>query len=140
MIRFSPLPETELAQARHAGLTADERNALDLVLAAYDVTVKDADADLSPFYAPDYRDHATGVVGGDLAGFQAFLKGFREAFPEAEIAMDRVLTDRSYVFVQGRGRQWPTDPWSHTMEVFRVESNRIAEHWEVLEIAQPPQS
>lgn len=138
-MRLIALPDHELDAARHPGLTAEERDNLDLVLRAYDVIAADVETDLTPYYSIDYRDHATGVVPGNLEGFQAFLKGFRESFPQAEIALDRVLADRSYVFLQGRGRKQPTDPWDHTMEVFRIESDRIVEHWEVLEVAQPAQ-
>lgn len=138
MVRFTPLPAHQLDEARHPDLTAGERDNLDLVLRAYDVITKDAEPDLSPYYSAAYRDHASVVVPGDLDGFRAFLKGFRETFPDGEIAMDRVFVDRSYVFVQGRGRQQPNDAWSHTMEVFRIESDQIVEHWEVLEVAQDP--
>ncbi|MEV6171678.1 nuclear transport factor 2 family protein [Streptomyces sp. NPDC051954] len=138
MVRFTSLPAPELDETRHPDLTAGERNNLDLVLRAYDAITKDAESDLSPYYSDSYRDHASGVVPGDLDGFRAFLKGFRESFPDGEIVMDRVLADRAYVFVQGRGRQQPNDEWSHTMELFRIESDRIVEHWEVLEVVQGP--
>ncbi|MFD9701712.1 alpha/beta fold hydrolase [Lentzea sp. NPDC059081] len=134
-MRLIPLSGHELDDARHDGLTAAERDNVDLVLRAYDAITSGVEEDLSPFYSAGYRDHASSVSPGDLEGFRAFLKGFRESFPDTEIALDRVLADREYVFLQGRGRQRPDDEWSHTMEVFRVEAGRVAEHWEVLELA-----
>jgi pimeloyl-ACP methyl ester carboxylesterase/predicted SnoaL-like aldol condensation-catalyzing enzyme len=121
---------------RDRGWSERESAAVASVMDAYEVLVGGADpAAVARLYDRRYRDHASTVAGHDLEGLSEFVRGFRESFPGATIAIEQVLADGDHVFVRTRARRAPEDAWDQVMEVFCLQDGLISEHWEVIENA-----
>jgi predicted SnoaL-like aldol condensation-catalyzing enzyme len=63
-----------------------------------------------------------------LKGFLDFIKG---QSPEAVHDVKRVFVDGNHVIVHYHVRRWPEDTGWAVIDIFRIESGLIAEHWDV---------
>jgi pimeloyl-ACP methyl ester carboxylesterase/predicted SnoaL-like aldol condensation-catalyzing enzyme len=115
--------------------SATEQSNLDVVMSAYRALSSVNEADVDMWYDTAYLDHAPTVPNGDLQALKAYIKFFDQAYPAGEITLDQLLADGDFVYVASRGRLAADDEWSAIMEVFRLASGRIIEHWEGI---QPP--
>ena len=113
-------------------LDPEERRNVDVVLAVYAAFAGTWDVEEQrAYYTADFVDHSTmhGATFDDLA---AFLTGFRSAFPEGSITIERILADGKFVVAQVQGRLSPRHPADQAIEIYRFEDGRIAEHWDVI--------
>lgn len=143
-MQFTPLPEEQLASP---GWTPAELENVHTVMTGYGLLTSGGlsigDVEVTRLYDPAYSDHATTVAGGDLAALVGFVSGFQETFPDGAIHVEQVLADGRFVFVHTRARRTPDQPWDIVMEVFRLEGDRMIEHWEAIEpwdLMQPADS
>ena len=114
--------------------TGPEQSNLEVVMSAYRALTSPDQADIDRWYDPGYRDHAPTVPDGDLEALKGYIKHFEQAYPDGEIRLDRLLVDGDFVYVASSGRLAPEDDWSSIMELFRLTSDRIVEHWESIEL------
>lgn len=113
-------------------LNPDERRNVDVVLAVYSAFAGHWDVEEQrAHYTPGFVDHST-MHGATFADLAIFIAGFRSAFPDGSITIERILADGDFVVAQVQGRLSPHHPPDQAIEIYRFEDGRIAEHWDVI--------
>jgi predicted SnoaL-like aldol condensation-catalyzing enzyme len=84
------------------------------------------------YLGPYYRQHNPGAADG-AGAFIAFVKGFTGAFPELHFDFRRFIAEGDLVVVHSHLVRAPQDRGMAVMDIFRIENNRIVEHWDVLQ-------
>ncbi|MFO7551879.1 MAG: ester cyclase [Haliea sp.] len=94
------------------------------------------------FFGESYTQHNPMIADGQ-EGVKRFAEQLREQFPELEIDIKRVFVDGDYVIVHHHAR-WgtpsahdtvfaPATKSSAVIDIFRLEGDRIVEHWDVMQ-------
>ncbi len=81
---------------------------------------------------PYYRQHNPGAADGAEA-FIGFVRGFRQAFPHLRFDFRRFIAQDDLVVVHSHLVREPGDRGVADMDIFRIENDRIVEHWDVLQ-------
>ncbi len=86
------------------------------------------------FLAPDYKQHNPYFADG-VEGFREGLSGLIKANPNLMIEIKRTLAENEYVIIH---KYAVLDSKANTgkksiMDIYRMENNKIAEHWDVIE-------
>ena len=90
------------------------------------------------YLGPYYRQHNPGAADGADA-FIAFVQGFTGAFPALHFDFKRFIAEGDLVVVHSHLVRHAGDRGMAVMDIFRIEDNRIVEHWDVLqEIPESP--
>ena len=111
---------------------AEEAN-LKLVLDMFEQVLGPMDsAAVDRFIAPGYIQHNQSVEPG-VASLKAFLDTIREQTPEAVHDIKRAFVDGDHVTVHYHVRRWPGDLGWAVIDIFRIEGDKIAEHWDVMQ-------
>ncbi len=84
------------------------------------------------YLGPHYRQHNPGA-GDGAAAFIAFVKGFRQSFPGLRFDFKRFIAEGDLVAVHSHLIRQPGDRGVAVMDIFRVEGEKIVEHWDVLQ-------
>jgi predicted SnoaL-like aldol condensation-catalyzing enzyme len=79
-----------------------------------------------------YRQHNPAAADGAEA-FIAFVRGFTGAFPGLHFDFKRFIAEGDLVMVHSHLVRKPGDRGMAVMDLFRIENNRIVEHWDVLQ-------
>jgi predicted SnoaL-like aldol condensation-catalyzing enzyme len=79
-----------------------------------------------------YRQHNPGAADGAEA-FITFVHGFTGAFPSLRFNFKRFFAEGDLVVVHSHLVRQPGDRGMAVMDIFRIENNRIVEHWDVLQ-------
>ncbi|MGO3885330.1 MAG: nuclear transport factor 2 family protein, partial [Mycetocola sp.] len=90
------------------------------------------------FLSEDYIQHSPEVAGG-AEGFISGMGGFLDATPELSVSVKRVLAEGDLVLVHSHMVNAPGEQGSAVMDIFRVEDDVIAEHWDAVQ-AVPAES
>ena len=107
-----------------------------LVLDFYEQIIgrKDFDAAL-PYMGSTYKQHAPYAADGP-DGLRAWLKGFKEAFPNHRYEVKRVIAEGDFVVLHCH-QEWPTDAnrdWAG-IDIFRLDADgKVVEHWDALQV------
>jgi len=113
--------------------TPQEQANLDLVLRMFAEVLNPMDSGaVDRFISPDYIQHNQGVEPG-LDAFKAFLDMIREQTPDAVHDVKRAFVDGDHVIVHYHVRRWPDDLGWAVIDIFRIESGTIVEHWDVMQ-------
>jgi predicted SnoaL-like aldol condensation-catalyzing enzyme len=91
---------------------------------------KRVDEAVERYIGPTYTQHNPEVADG-REGLLAFAKQIAAQFPALELECKRVIAEGDLVAVHVHGRQRPGDRGIVSMDIFRVENGRLAEHWDV---------
>lgn len=116
----------------HAADTPAEANKK-TVLAFYDAALVRLDADAARQYlGPRYIQHNPTAPDGaeGLAGLIKFLK---EKFPQRVASIKRVIAEGDLVVLHVHSKATPEDRGTAIVDIFRLESGKIVEHWDVLQ-------
>jgi predicted SnoaL-like aldol condensation-catalyzing enzyme len=81
---------------------------------------------------PTYRQHNPDVADGKDA-FIASFKTFFADHPESTFEVKRMFCDGDFVTVHAHWKLHPEDRGSAVMDIFRLENQRIVEHWDVVQ-------
>ncbi|WP_434316107.1 nuclear transport factor 2 family protein [Leifsonia sp. P73] len=81
--------------------------------------------------ADDYRQHNPGIPDGPAAAVEALTPRF-DGSPEARFAIQRILVDGDLAMVHVQASR-PGIPDTAVADIYRFESGRIVEHWDVLQ-------
>lgn len=93
----------------------------------------------SEIHSKEFIAHA-GRNNADLAADLQFAKAWRQAFPDGQYSIDRVIAEGDFVVVQFTGRGTNTGPWhgmpatGKPMEIpgigiYRIAEGKIVEEW-----------
>lgn len=113
--------------------TQTEQANLQLVLDMFAAVLNPMDsAAVDRFIAPDYIQHNQAAEPG-REGLKRFLDMIRAATPDAVHDVKRAFVDGDHVTVHYHVRRWPDDLGWAVIDIFRIESGMIAEHWDVMQ-------
>ncbi len=91
------------------------------------------------YVAPHYQQHRRGAPEGNEAAIQALTRMTHELYPGIRQEVKRTVAQGDLVAVHSRYTRNQTDRDSGggqaAVDIFRVEHNRIVEHWDVIEDA-----
>lgn len=104
-----------------------------LVLAVYEQVLQPLDSSrVDEFFVPGYIQHNPMAETG-AAGLKAFLDWARVQSPNAEHRVKRVFVDDDYVIAHVHVIVNPGDLGNAVVDIFRIESGKVAEHWDVMQ-------
>ncbi|TCO59807.1 nuclear transport factor 2 family protein [Actinocrispum wychmicini] len=98
---------------------------------------KQPEAAVEKYLGEPYTQHNPSVPDG-RAGAVVALTGFVRQFPELSLEIRRVVAEGDLVVTHSLMKLSPTDRGSAVADVFRLDGDRIVEHWDVLQ--QVPES
>ncbi len=87
---------------------------------------------VAKYLGPYYRQHNPAAADGAEA-FIAFVRAFTGAFPRLHFDFKRFVAEGDLVMVHSHLVRQPGDRGMAVMDIFRIENNRIVEHWDVLQ-------
>jgi predicted SnoaL-like aldol condensation-catalyzing enzyme len=118
------------------GPATQQRNSADVkdtVLAFYKLALEDMKPReaFTLYAAADFVEHAPGV-DGTAGGTLGFLEAMIAQSPQSRWEIVRSAAEDDLVFLHVRYTPAPGAPEIALAEIFRVEDNKLAEHWDVL--------
>lgn len=87
---------------------------------------------LARFAGTTYRQHNPEVPDGH-EGFVGFVRGFIQRFPEVRMEPQRAIAEGDLVVLHSWVRTRAADAGAAVVDIFRFESGRIVEHWDVVQ-------
>ena len=96
------------------------------------LNLKKPEEAVEKFLGPYYRQHNPGAADGAEA-FVAFVHGFTGAFPSLRFDFKRFIAEGDLVVVHSHLLRQQGDHGVAVMDIFRIENNKIVEHWDVLQ-------
>jgi predicted SnoaL-like aldol condensation-catalyzing enzyme len=123
-----------LAATLTSGAWAAEQSSKDMVTAFYKMVFYDhkvAEA-FKTYVGPSYKQHNPLVPDG-IEPSVAFLSKRFETNPQATNEIKRVIGDGDLVAVHVHSRLNDGDRGRAIVDIFRVESGKIVEHWDVIQ-------
>lgn len=101
-----------------------------LVLAFYQKMFGDKDLSaVDEYIVSDYIQHNPTVADGAEAFKEAAKKWFAGQ-PKTKIDVQHIGADGDFVFIHLKNKN-PDGSLKSTMDIFRIENNKIVEHWDV---------
>lgn len=129
---FSPLAGAQTKQTAAASEAQEEKNK-ELVINFYKAIFDDrkvADA-FKKYAAPNYVQHSP--LATDVPSTITFLQGYLDGTPEHDWELKRALADGDLVALHVHSWSGADDPGRAIVDIFRVEGDRVVEHWEVIQ-------
>jgi len=122
-------PAQDVRQAGHPSATVQEANKK-VVLAFYQQLFGDKDtAAVDQYILPAYIQHNPGVADG-AAAFKKAAAGWFKGASKSKIDVQHIAADGDLVFLHIRNTK-PDGTLRSTIDIFRLENGKIAEHWDV---------
>ena len=104
-----------------------------LVLAFYEQIIGRKDFEGGrPFMGANYRQHSPYATDGH-EGLAAFVKYFRENFPNHRYEVKKVLADGDMVVLHLHGMGGMNPHGEQVVDFFRVKDGKVVEHWDVIQ-------
>lgn len=136
--RAAKRPATRRSRpARRTGALARERARLEgnkqLVLAFYAKMIGEKDPEAARAYMGErYVQHSPYAQDG-FEGVAAFARAFKRDFPAHRYEVKRVIAEGDYVVVHLHGMNGPNPHGEAVIDIFRVDGDRVVEHWDVIQ-------
>jgi predicted SnoaL-like aldol condensation-catalyzing enzyme len=105
----------------------------EIVLEFYETALNEKDADRAKQYLGDtYIQHNPHVSDGP-EGLLRFIRFRRDRYPDARNQVKGVIADGDLVALHVHSVVVPGTPGRQIVDIFRVESGRVVEHWDVVQ-------
>jgi predicted SnoaL-like aldol condensation-catalyzing enzyme len=112
-----------------AKLAANKR----LVLAFYEQIIGKKDFEAARKYmGTTYKQHAP-YAADNHEGLAAWLKGFKEAFPNHRYEIKKVIAEGDLVMLHLHGQGGPNPHGESVVDIFRVKDGKVVEHWDIIQ-------
>jgi predicted SnoaL-like aldol condensation-catalyzing enzyme len=103
------------------------------VMEFYEKAINQKDADAAAKYlGPRYIQHNQGAADG-IEGLRNFIAFLRDRYPASHSEIKRVFVDDNYVILHVHAVRVPGTRGIAIVDIFRLESGKIVEHWDVHE-------
>ena len=93
---------------------------------------KDPAAAREKFMGSTYTQHNPQAPDGP-EGFVGAIGGMFQAFPDFTSEVKRIITEGDLVVIHHEVHMAPGDDGMAVVDIFRVEGDKIVEHWDVLQ-------
>jgi predicted SnoaL-like aldol condensation-catalyzing enzyme len=118
---------------RYDPVTESNLSPRDVVLGFYQAALIDKDVEKTREYLGDtYAQHNPAVADGP-EGLLRFVQFRRERFPQARNEIKRVIAEGDLVALHVHSVLVPGTPGRRIVDIFRVEGEKVVEHWDVIE-------
>lgn len=87
---------------------------------------------IAKYAGPRYIQHNPQVGDGPEA-FVQFVTGFTKAHPRLHLEIKKVIGEDDFVVLHVHAKTSPEDRGMAVIDIFRLESGRVVEHWDVLQ-------
>lgn len=121
--------QDQSAVASRSQLEKNKELVIDFYKALFDDR-KVADA-FKKYAAPNYVQHSP--LATDVPSTIEFLQNMLNGLPEHDWELKRVIAEGDLVVLHVHSWSVADDPGRAIVEIFRVENDRVAEHWEVIQ-------
>jgi predicted SnoaL-like aldol condensation-catalyzing enzyme len=119
-------------------MTEAARSPREIVLAFYETGLNEKDADKAAQYLGDtYIQHNPMVADGPEA-FLRFVRFRRERYPQSRNEVKMVIAEGDLVVLHVHSVLVPGTPGRHIVDIFRVEGDKVTEHWDVIQDIPEP--
>lgn len=110
----------------------------DIVIAFYEAALNEKDTGRAATFLGDtYIQHNPLVPDGPEA-FLRFVQFRRKQFPDSRNEVKQVIAEGDLVVLHVHSVLVPGSPGRHIVDIFRVEGDKVVEHWDVIQdIAEP---
>ena len=103
------------------------------ILEFYEKAINQKDADAAAKYlGPRYIQHNQRAADG-VEGLRNFIAFLREKYPASHSDIKRVFVNNDYVILHVHAIRVPGTRGIAIVDIFRLESGKIVEHWDVHE-------
>ncbi len=103
------------------------------VVDSYNLALSKRDIDGAIRYlSPTYKQHNPTVADG-IEGWRAMVTYIRDHRPDFSIEIKRVLADGDFVVMHVLMKRDADERGSAVVEIFRLEDNKIVEHWDIIQ-------
>jgi predicted SnoaL-like aldol condensation-catalyzing enzyme len=114
-------------------MTEAKRSARDLVVAFYETALNEKDAEKAKAFLGDtYIQHNPMIADGPEA-FLRFVRFRAENFPKSHSELKQVIAEGDHVVLHVHSVLVPGTPGRHIVDIFRVERDKVVEHWDVIQ-------
>ena len=86
----------------------------------------------SQYLGPYYKQHNPTAADG-AAGFKTFIEYLQKQFPESHSEIKQIFADGDYVILHVHSVRVPGTRGRAIIDVFRLKSGKIVEHWDVVQ-------
>jgi predicted SnoaL-like aldol condensation-catalyzing enzyme len=104
-----------------------------IVVDFYNKGLNDKDFDAAAkYFGPRYVQHNPGAANGP-EGFKRLVGFLKEKFPNSRNEIKRVIAEGDLVVLHVHSKRSPDDRGRAIVDIFKVESGKIVEHWDVVQ-------
>jgi predicted SnoaL-like aldol condensation-catalyzing enzyme len=117
--------------------TPEEQQRVDLVVSMWrEVLVAQNPDAVERYFTPNYIQHSALAAPG-LEALKGWLRRIRIDSPHATQEMKRAFVEGDPVITHNHVVRHPGDPGLAVVDIYRIEGDRIAEHWDVIQEIDP---
>jgi predicted SnoaL-like aldol condensation-catalyzing enzyme len=121
-----------LTHPAHGADNQEERNKK-MVVEFYEKAINQKDFEAaSKYMGPRYTQHNPMAADGPK-GLQGYLQFLRAKYPDSHSEIKSVFADGDYVILHVHAIREPGTRGSAIVDIFRLENNKIVEHWDVIQ-------
>lgn len=119
-------------QGQSAEAAKEERNK-ELIVAFYNAAINEKDFEAASTYLGDEYIQHNPLAADGPEGLKAFLEFARENLHDFKAEIKQVFADGDYVILHVHATRGPEDRGSAVMDIFRLEGDKVVEHWDVIQ-------
>lgn len=124
-----PLLAAAMPAMAERAYSPEEQKNKEIVLDFYQKALNDKDFDAASKYLGKYIQHNPLAADGP-EGLRGFIDFLKKNYPQSKNEITRVMVDGDYVILRVHAVRQPGDRGSAIVDIFRVENNKIVEHWD----------
>ena len=96
----------------------------------HELALRQPEEAVAKYIGPNYRQHNPGAADGSESLIKT-MKWFTQNFPELRMETKRIIAEGDHVVLHSHLILNPGDRGSAVVEIFRLETGKIVEHWDV---------
>lgn len=117
--------------------TEQEKQNLKLISALYESVLMPMDSSqVDRFIVPSYIQHSPLAESGSKP-LKEFLDFIKQQSPDAEHRVKRMFADGDHVITHTHVIRHPGDPGMAVVDIFRIDGEKVVEHWDVIQEIDP---
>jgi len=132
---YLPILVSGLLVAASSGFASSEQEESNkqVVTQFYQKAINERDfAAARPYMGAWYIQHNPQAQDG-IEGFRQFLEFMKATYPQAHSEIKRVIAEGDYVTLHVHSVKQPGELGQAIVDIFRLENNKIVEHWDVIQ-------
>jgi len=112
-------------------LTPSEESNKEIVLSFYQLALNDKNFSAARPYLGEYYIQHNPLAQDGIEGFKKFIEYLAQAYPYSHSGIKRVFSEGDFVILHVHSIKEPGTRGEAIIDIFRLEHNKIVEHWDV---------